>query len=173
MSHYILELALWLLGAYFIGCFLGAFARSLSPATVVSQPLVAAAPVVAPVAEVPAAPAKSVRPTGIQGPREGTADDLQRISGVGPALERTLHGLGFYHFDQIANWSPAEIAWVNEHLNFPGRIEREEWVEQARLLAAGDEATFSKLYGTGGEKDSSGRTRSGTRTRRDPGSAEE
>lgn len=70
MSHYILELALWLLGAYFIGCFLGAFARSLSPATVVSQPLVAAAPVVAPVAEVPAAPAKSVRPTGIQGPRE-------------------------------------------------------------------------------------------------------
>ena len=40
----------------------------------------------------------------------GGADDLKKIKGVGPKLEAMLHGMGFYHFDQIANWTAAEVA---------------------------------------------------------------
>lgn len=176
MAHYLVELALWLALAYFIGCLLGSFLRSIiapnavysfAPPEPVAETVEAAAlPVAQPaVAPAPAA-AQPARPVGIAAARTGGPDDLQRISGVGPAIERTLHGLGFYHFDQIAGWTASEVAWVSEHLNFPGRIEREEWVAQARLLAAGDEATFARLYGTGGLKDGSGETRSGSRTRR-------
>ena len=51
-------------------------------------------------------------------------------------LETLLHGLGYYHFDQIAAWTPAEVAWVDENLEgFHGRVSREGWVEQARQLA--------------------------------------
>ena len=77
-------------------------------------------------------------------PREGGADDLKRIRGVGPKLEELLHSLGFYHFDQIAAWGPSEVAWVDSNLEgFNGRATRDEWVEQARLLAAGGETEFS------------------------------
>ena len=66
------------------------------------------------------------------------------ISGVGPKLEETLNGLGVFHFDQIAGWSPETVAWVDDHLNFKGRIAREGWIEQAQTLAAGGETEFSK-----------------------------
>ncbi len=92
------------------------------------------------------------RPKGLAGAREGKADELQRISGVGPKIDKTLHSLGFFHFDQIANWTSDEVQWVDEHLRFKGRIEREEWIPQAKLLAAGNEGEFSRLYGTGGVK---------------------
>ena len=78
-------------------------------------------------------------PERLTGPREGRpADDLKRITGVGPQLEGLLHELGFYHFDQIAAWTPAEVAWVDARLKFKGRIARDGWIEQARALAAGD-----------------------------------
>ncbi len=114
----------------------------------------------------PAATGKPSRPKGLTGARGGKADNLQLISGVGPKLDKTLQGLGFYHFDQIAAWSKDEVDWVDEHLRFKGRIERDEWIPQAKLLAAGDMAAFNRKYGTGGLKDKSGKTRSGTRTRR-------
>ena len=58
----------------------------------------------------------------LDGPREGGRDDLKRIKGVGPKLEELLHSLGFYHFDQIAAWTPAELAWVDSNLEgFNGR----------------------------------------------------
>ncbi|MEO1775448.1 MAG: NADH-quinone oxidoreductase subunit NuoE [Pseudomonadota bacterium] len=66
------------------------------------------------------------------------ADDLQRMKGVGPKLESTLHELGVYRFAQIASWSPAEIAWVNERLSFKGRIERDDWIGQAKQLMGDD-----------------------------------
>ena len=69
--------------------------------------------------------------------REGGADDLKKIKGVGPKLEGVLNDLGFYHFDQIAAWGPAEIAWVDTRLQFKGRIERDNWVAQAAELARG------------------------------------
>jgi NADH-quinone oxidoreductase subunit E len=85
-----------------------------------------------------AAPAASQgeRPTGLEAPR-GAPDNLKLISGIGPKLEQTLHGLGIYHFDQIAAFTPENVAWVDEHLNFKGRIEREDWINQAKNLAAG------------------------------------
>lgn len=65
----------------------------------------------------------------------GKADDLKKISGVGPKLEQTLNKLGFWHFDQVAKWSKADIAIVDEQLTFKGRIERDDWVKQAKALA--------------------------------------
>jgi NADH-quinone oxidoreductase subunit E len=118
------------------------------------------------VAARPVATGKPARPQGLAAPRGGAADNLQRISGVGPKLESTLHSLGFFHYDQIAAWTPDEVKWVNDHLRFKGRIEREEWIEQARLLAAGNEAAFAERFGTGGMKDASGRARPGSHTRR-------
>jgi len=76
-------------------------------------------------------------PELLTAPRGSGADDLKRISGVGPKLEGVLNSLGFWHFDQIAAWGPAEIAWVDARISFKGRIERDDWVGQARTLMAG------------------------------------
>ena len=67
--------------------------------------------------------------------RDTGADDLKKIVGIGPKLEAVLNSLGFWHFDQIAGWGPAEIAWVDARIAFKGRILREDWVAQARALA--------------------------------------
>lgn len=135
-----------------------------------AQPVVAAKPVAPrkakPAATGPAATGKPSRPQGLAGARGGKADNLQQISGVGPKLDKTLQSLGFFHFDQIAGWNKDEVDWVDEHLRFKGRIEREEWIAQAKLLAAGDMDSFAKKYGTGGLKGKSGARRPGTRTRR-------
>jgi NADH-quinone oxidoreductase subunit E len=61
-------------------------------------------------------------------------DDLKRISGVGPKLEQVLNGLGIWTFAQIADWSPNEIAWVDDYLGFKGRIARDNWLFQAAEL---------------------------------------
>jgi large subunit ribosomal protein L21 len=67
--------------------------------------------------------------------RGGVADDLKRISGVGPALEKKLHANGIFHFDQVAAWNAEEIAYVDDQLSFKGRIERDEWLKQAAEFA--------------------------------------
>ena len=77
------------------------------------------------------------RPARIAAPREGKADELQRVKGIGPVNEKRLHDLGVFHFDQIAKWAREEIRWVGTYLAFPGRIDRERWVSQAANLAAG------------------------------------
>ena len=66
-----------------------------------------------------------------------TADDLKKLSGVGPALEKKLLAAGVTTFAQIAAWGPEDIAEFDEKLSFKGRIERENWVEQAKDLAKG------------------------------------
>lgn len=198
MIHYFIELAIWLLLAYGIGCLVGWILRNLFGAkpvaepvrvAAVARPLAAApvytappafvptptrAPVVAPTPIVHRAPmpvassalGKMERPKGIAAARGGKADDLQRISGIGPKNEAILHTLGFFHFDQVAAWTATQVAWVDDHLKFNGRISREEWIKQAGLLAAGKEAEFSKLYGTGGLRNNKGDTLSGSRTRK-------
>jgi len=84
-------------------------------------------------------------PTRLDAPRGDGPDDLKKIKGVGPKLEAMLHDMGIYHFDQIANWSDPELAWVDDNLEgFKGRASRDEWVSQARILAAGGETEFSK-----------------------------
>ena len=92
-----------------------------------------------------AAPGEAAKPTTLDAPKGGSADDLKKIKGVGPKLEAMLHGMGFYHYDQIANWTPAEIAWVDENLEgFKGRVSRDSWVAQAKTLASGGATEFSK-----------------------------
>jgi predicted flap endonuclease-1-like 5' DNA nuclease len=201
MTHYIIELLVWLLGAFFGGACIWCFLKNLFGGTAeIAAPVVAASlpPVAAPRVEVPkvvppppppvvvpkpvvsapvavaataavaaAAPAlvgRMERPRGITMARNGKPDDLLRISGVGPKNEKILHSLGFFHFDQIAAWTPEQVSWVDDHLKFNGRIDREEWINQCRLLANGNEAEFARLYGTGGE----GSKDSGLRTVRGP-----
>lgn len=86
----------------------------------------------------------AVKPETLDGPRGNEADDLKRIKGIGPKLEQLVNRLGFYHFDQIAAWTPAEVAWVDDNLEgFKGRVTRDGWVEQARVLADGGSTVFS------------------------------
>ena len=66
----------------------------------------------------------------------GEADDLKKISGVGPVLEKKLNDLGITTFAQVAAFSPEDIKRVDDALSFKGRIEREKWLEQAAKLAA-------------------------------------
>lgn len=85
-------------------------------------------------AEAPMASLKDKnRPPKIDKP--AVLDDLKLISGVGPKLEGVLHDLGIYTFKQIAVWKKAERDWVDGYLNFKGRIDRDEWVKQAKKLA--------------------------------------
>lgn len=67
------------------------------------------------------------------------ADDLKKINGVGPKLADALNGIGVYTFAQIASWSPEQVAWIDDNLvSFKGRIDRDNWVEQAQALVKGD-----------------------------------
>lgn len=127
------------------------------PAGFVSTPAAQVTP--APAAPAPAAaapaPTGDGKPAALAAPK-GEADDLKRIKGVGKVIEEQLHGLGVFHFDQIADWTADNVAWVNGHLKFSGRIEREQWVEQARTLAAGGETEFSQRVDKGDVPSSKG-----------------
>ncbi|MGB7433289.1 MAG: NADH-quinone oxidoreductase subunit E [Ahrensia sp.] len=78
---------------------------------------------------------------------DGQADDLKLISGVGPKLEKTLNGLGFWHFHQIAKWTKKDVAIVDDELSFKGRIERDDWIKQAKALAKGGRDEYVKVFG--------------------------
>lgn len=152
-------------------------AAASQPAPVAdSQPAPSAAPDPAPVEATPgkrrkpaakagsdaafgldAALAKSKDDPGIDAPemlgapRNGTPDDLKQIRGIGPKLEKLLNEVGVWHFDQIATWKAKDIAFVDEKMvGFRGRITRDEWVKQAKLLAKGGETAFSAKVKKGG-----------------------
>ena len=75
-----------------------------------------------------------VRARGLNAPIGGVADDLKAIKGVGPKLESTLNGLGIYHFEQVAGWTNQDVEEVDDLLSFKGRIVRDDWIEQAKVL---------------------------------------
>ncbi|TPI16924.1 proton-conducting membrane transporter [Mesorhizobium sp. B4-1-3] len=99
-----------------------------------------------------AAPKKAAAPAAKKAaaPTTGKADNLRRLIGIGPVNERLLKGLGVTNYAQIAAWTDADVKRVEEVLNFDGRIAREKWIEQAKLLAAGDEAEFARQFPTAG-----------------------
>jgi NADH-quinone oxidoreductase subunit E len=115
------------------------------------------APAAKPAAKAPAAPkaktaeaaaqpvvATPAKPRALKAPRKSGADNLKEIKGVGPKLEALLNRLGFFHFDQIADWTEAELAWVDDNLEgFKGRASRDGWVAQAKTLASGGQTEFS------------------------------
>jgi len=71
-------------------------------------------------------------PSLLKEARDGGKDKLQRIKGVGPVLEKLLNDTGVYHFEQIANLTKSEAKWLDRTMSFPGRIEREKWIDQAK-----------------------------------------
>ncbi|WP_421925031.1 NADH-quinone oxidoreductase subunit E [Neoaquamicrobium sediminum] len=85
------------------------------------------------------------RPAAVERPAQ--PDDLKLISGVGPKLEGVLNGLGIYTYAQVASWKKAERDWVDGYLRFKGRIERDDWVKQAKALAKGGEAEYIRVFG--------------------------
>lgn len=92
---------------------------------------------------------RSVRSEALRGPQADadlprTVDDLKRIRGIGVLIEKKLQSLGITSFEQVANWTGADIDRVSNILDFKGRIERENWVEQARILASGGQTEFSR-----------------------------
>ena len=67
----------------------------------------------------------------------GAADDLKKLNGIGPKLEALLNENGVHRFEQIAAWTPDDVAAIEDKLSFKGRIERDGWIAQAKELASG------------------------------------
>jgi len=110
------------------------------PAVVKPEPAPAPVPALAPTPPPVAAPAPAA-----------SADDLTRIKGLGPKIAALLNELGVTSFAQIAAWSAEDAAAIDAKLGrFSGRISRDQWIAQAQLLAAGDEAGFAKKFGQNG-----------------------
>jgi predicted flap endonuclease-1-like 5' DNA nuclease len=84
-----------------------------------------------------------------KGLRGAAADDLKRIRGIGVLIEKKLNQMGIAAYEQIANWTADEIDRISQSLDFKGRIERENWVEQARILASGGATEFSRRVDRG------------------------
>ncbi|THD85060.1 hypothetical protein E7811_04895 [Aliigemmobacter aestuarii] len=129
-------------------------AETLAKEATDAAPQARPSPVMPPVADLPdesvtepgrTMAVETVRPEALAAARGGQPDDLKKIKGIGPKLEQLCHRLGFFHFDQIAAWTVAEIAWVDENLEgFKGRVTRDEWVKQAAILSAGGSTEFAR-----------------------------
>ena len=95
---------------------------------------------------------RSVRSQALRGDGAalgGRIDDLKRVRGIGVLIEKRLNALGISSYEQIANWTKADIDSVSSQLDFKGRIERENWIEQARILASGGQTEFSRRVDRG------------------------
>ena len=76
-----------------------------------------------------------------------SADDLTRIKGLGPKIATLLRSIGVTRFDQIAGWTEADVARIDPQLGtFKGRIARDNWIEQARYLSAGDVSEIGRAH---------------------------
>ena len=94
------------------------------------------------------APSPAPAPAPVPSPAVAGGDDLSRIKGVGPKLVAKLHELGIASYSEIAHWTEEDIDRIDAQLGrFSGRIRRDNWVEQARLLSAGDEAAYAAKFG--------------------------
>lgn len=99
-----------------------------------------------PVAET--APPAPTAPSPFLDAPDGEPDDLRQIKGIGPKLAAMLKDLGVFHYRQIAEWTPEQLAEVDSRLgNFTGRPERDQWQSQARLLASGDIKAYERAHG--------------------------
>lgn len=119
--------------------------RAETPAPVPTPAPASSPPPVTEAVEPPTPVAEPATPTP---PATTAADDLTRIKGVGPKLVALLADLGITSFAQVAAWSEGDIDRIDAQLGrFEGRIRRDSWVEQAKLLAADDTAGFAARFG--------------------------
>ncbi|TIT33059.1 MAG: proton-conducting membrane transporter [Mesorhizobium sp.] len=134
-------------------------AAKAAPAKAAPKPAAAkSATASAPAAKAPAktsaapkaAPAAKETAPAAAKPASGKPDNLRRLIGIGPVNEKLLKAQGVTTFAQIAAWTSADIKRIEDVMNFDGRIARERWIEQAKLLAAGNEAEFAKQFPTAG-----------------------
>lgn len=116
-------------------------AKAVPKATAAKAPAAKAAP---------EAKAATTKPAKTKPAKSSTGDDLRRLIGIGPVNQRRLKEHGITTYAQIAGWTATDIQRVEEYLQFDGRIERERWVQQAKLLAAGDEKEFARQFPTAG-----------------------
>lgn len=118
MSYILVHVWGWLIAAFLVGAVFGAWLVLYLTRRKPSE----------------SSPARTDKPQPLSNPPQ-QPDDLKKIKGVGPAIEKALHGIGIYQFKQVADLSPSNIAWIDENLDFPGRVRRDDWVGQARQLA--------------------------------------
>ena len=103
-------------------------------------------------------PAAAVKPGKAKPVAAEVPDNLKQVKGIGPQNEAKLNGIGVNSFAQIAAWTKKEQAEIGERLAFPGRIEREDWVGQAKVLAKGGKTDFAKRVARGEVASSAGAT---------------
>ncbi|CDX11344.1 NADH dehydogenase-like protein [Mesorhizobium sp. ORS 3324] len=142
-----------------------AAAKSSAAKSASTKPAAARKPAAAKTAAAPKPAAKAAAPKASATPKKAApapkkaaapkaaadkADDLRRLIGIGPVNEKLLKGQGVTTYAQIAAWTEADVKRIEDVLNFDGRIAREKWIEQAKLLAAGDEAEFARRFPTAG-----------------------
>ena len=126
-----------------------AAARTDATATAVSP--AAAKPAAAKAAAKPAATKAAAKPAVLAKARAGGADNLKMIKGVGPVLEKALHTTGVFHFDQVGAWTKADAEWFDDNVKGAnGRVIRDGWVKQAKILAKGGTTEFSARVKKGG-----------------------
>lgn len=114
------------------------------PASAAPAPVAEQAPSEAKAALKAKAPAKAKaqpvaeggkKPRAMKAPRKAGADDLKKIEGIGPVLEKACNALGIWHYDQIAKLGADEVAWMDANLKgFRGRVSRDKWVAQAKII---------------------------------------
>ena len=110
----------------------------------------AAKPAAKAAAAKPAAKA-AAKPAVLAKARAGGADNLKMIKGVGPVLEKALHTTGVFHFDQVGAWTKADAEWFDDNVKGAnGRVIRDGWVKQAKILAKGGTTEFSARVKKGG-----------------------
>jgi predicted flap endonuclease-1-like 5' DNA nuclease len=78
---------------------------------------------------------KGIKPIAYPLPKNGEADDLKKIQGIGIKVENALYEIGVFHYSQISDWTKDNIDWVEDYLSTDGRVRRENWIAQAKELA--------------------------------------
>ena len=154
MAYLFFQIWAWLLLAFILGLLLGGFFCWLCcrnkkyeyTQQVKSEPVKQTQSFAEPVSTPEPVPEvkKPIKKVSFLSEAPADIDDLKRIKGVGAVLEKTLNELGIYQFKQIAAFTRDQVEWVDDSLSFPGRIDREEWIDQAKKLSAGIETEFSK-----------------------------
>jgi predicted flap endonuclease-1-like 5' DNA nuclease len=108
----------------------------LMPEPMAPEPVAAEAVALEPMAPAVATPepvsVATPIPPQLDAARNGQPDDLKVIKGIGARMEELLNALGIYHYDQIANWTPEQVSWIESKIDFRGRVTREGWVAQAQ-----------------------------------------